>query len=198
MEFIRSWKFMALIIGLLMVSAVIGIVIGVTTHTEPGLLETIDDAGPRWSRERMPLKVCTRSYADTDIATARRVVEDAIETTNDRLGFVIFEPSLVHSSCDVTVEVGVPAEIGWMDPGGDAQFHRSVPVPSCSIRTSNTGTSELTNLVIQHELGHCLGLAHDTWGGSIMRRVMEPTPPGEYPPRITDSDRDLLIELYAP
>ena len=49
-------------------------------------------------------------------------------------------------------------------------------------------------------LTYCLGLAHDDFKSSIMRRTQSSssTPMGAWPPRITDHDRDLLRERYAP
>jgi len=57
---------------------------------------------------------------------------------------------------------------------------------------------ELLNLTIHHELGHCLGLAHDDFEQSIMRREQSPTPWGQLPPWISDDDRALVRSLYAP
>lgn len=191
LDFIRSWKFMAIIAVVLAIAAIAGVIYGVTTHTEPGLMP---GAIP-WPRDRFPLAVCPDTYAAGDRTEAIQATADAVETTNDRLGFEALALGLGSGTCDVQVTVGVPSEPGFMDPGGDA---RTTHGPTCLIRTSNTGTTEILGLVLQHEIGHCLGLAHDDWEGSIMRRVQTETPAGEFPPRITDSDRELLRALYGP
>lgn len=177
----------------LALAAIAGVIFGVLTHEEPG----IDPRAVPWPRDRFPLTVCASSYLDTseDHLEAFSAVDEAVEVTNERLGFHALESSRGDASCEIRVTVGVPAEPGWMDPGGDASFGHG---PSCDIRTSNTGTSEILHLVLQHELGHCLGLAHDDWEGSIMRRVQTETPDREFPPRITDTDRETLRALYAP
>lgn len=190
MQFIRSWKFSLSIAAILMMATSVGVAYGVMNHSEPGLAPS----SISWPPDRLPLDVCPHSYvgSSTDAVLA---VAGAVGTTNERLGFDAFRTSLDPETCDVTVEIGVPAEVGWMDPGGDA---RVVNGPVCEVRTSNTGTTEILGLVLQHELGHCLGLAHDEWTGSIMRREQSSTPTGELPPRITDLDRDLLVSLYGP
>jgi len=190
MEFIRSWKFMAIILAVLALAAGILVAVGVATHEEAGLMP---DA-PTWPRERFPLAVCPEAYLDTsdDLMEAVTAVGEACDATNQRLGFPALE--VRTDDCDVTVLVGVPSEPG-MEPGGDARFRSG---PSCAIRTANTGTSEILHLVLQHELGHCLGLAHDDFDTSIMRPVQTPTPDRTFPPRITDADRELLRALYGP
>lgn len=190
MQFVRSWKFSLAIGAIIALVASMGVAYGVMTHSEPGL----STSSISWPEDRIPLDVCPHSYVGSS-TDAVLVVAEAITTTNERLGFEVFRPSLDPESCDVTVEIGVPAEVGWMDPGGDA---RVVNGPVCEVRTSNTGTTEILGLVLQHELGHCLGLDHDEWDGSIMRREQSSTPSGQLPPRITDLDRALLVDLYGP
>ncbi len=190
MEFVRSWKFMAIIVAVRAVVSLAGVIYGVVTHEEPGLMTS---AVP-WPPERLPLAVCPESYGGGERTEAIRATAAAVETTNERLGLEVFALGLGSGRCDVDVLVGVPAEPGWMDPGGDATIGHW---PTCSVRPSNTGTSEILGLVLQHELGHCLGLAHDDWEGSIMRREQVSTPDGAFPPRITDHDRELLRGLYA-
>jgi hypothetical protein len=188
MEFLRSWKFMAIIFGVLAVVAIAGVIFGVTTHTEPGL-----DAREPWSHT--PLRVCPGGYlpSEYDARTADRV-SAAVSITNTRLGFEMLQ--IAEAFCDITVMVDGAVDVGGdgMEPGGDATFYEG----RCEIRTGATGTLELTGLVIQHELGHCMGLEHDSWVGSIMRPVQVPTPLGEFPPHITDFDRELLRGLYGP
>lgn len=186
---VSRWKFSLIAVGVLALLASIGVGYGLMTHNEPGLMSSAID----WPPDRMPLDVCPHSYVGSSV-DAVAAVAGAVDTTNERLAFDVFRVSLNPQECDVRVDIGVPSDPGWMDPGGDARF---VNGPVCEVRTSNTGTSEILALVLQHELGHCLGLDHDEWEGSIMRRDQTATPTGQQAPRITDTDRALLIELYG-
>ena len=56
----------------------------------------------------------------------------------------------------------------------------------------------MLKLVLYHEFGHCLGLAHDDYPKSIMYPTMTPIPDGIQPPWFSDYDRRLLRDLYAP
>jgi len=179
---LTSWKFSLAVVAVLCVVVVSLIVYGVVTHTEEGLLEE----PAQW--RSYPLSVCAASYVGANGFAVDRVAE-ALEVTNRRLGVSAFVAS--HSNdCDVRVVLGAPVEPGWLDPGGDATI-TSYP-PSCTARTSNV-SGELLDLVIQHELGHCLGLAHDTSQDSIMRPTQRAS--RGFPPRISDSDRELLRSI---
>jgi predicted Zn-dependent protease len=188
MDFIKSWKFAVIVFVVIASFAIVGVIYGVATHTEPGLME---DA-PQWRPTDFPLATCQRAYVSG--ATTGIDVQKAIQTINSRLGFQAFVSS--DSSCRVDITLGVPAEMGWMDPGGDARFTDSMNTMRCEVRTSNV-QGELLGLVLQHELGHCLGLAHDDYEQSIMRRVQNHTVRG-LPPWISDSDKSLLVGLYGP
>jgi hypothetical protein len=182
--------------ALVLVGAVAGLVYGIATHTEPGLMETT----PGFGRDDSPIAVCADSYADDD-AAARAATLAAAQTVNDRLGFAAyrFVDSYNDTGCRVHVTVGVPTEAGWRDPGGDATFSNGGR--ACDVTTSNVPTDDYLSLVLQHELGHCLGLAHDCWNGSVMCGgeccTLEPAPAGAFPPRIDDFDRELLRTVFG-
>jgi len=163
---------------------------------EPGFMPT----RPAFSRADVPITVCPAGYVAEGDEGARKMVGWATGTINERLGFALFKMvSATSDQCDVTAIVGAPSEAGWRDPGGDATFdsHRTTN-PRCVITTSNTGTDEILGYVLEHELGHCAGLDHDDWDGSIMRRVQFPTPDGSWPPWVDDWDRALLRQTYRP
>jgi len=203
-EFIKSWKFMAIIVAVLTVVVVVMLVYGITTHTEPGLMTET----PGFSAQDTPIGVCTVLYtpdgpgSEEDLDNAITLTRDAVHTINQRIGVDVYEylDAGTPGPCRVRVSVGNPSERGWRDGGGDAVFHAGDR--ECMVTTTNTGTNELLSLVIQHELGHCLGLDHDDFAMSIMfggpGNALSPTPAGQFPPRITDSDRALLREFYLP
>lgn len=160
---------------------------------EPGFMSTV----PHWrDDEPRPIEICLEAHVgEPDTAQVSRV----IRTMNDRLGFKLYALATTPGVCTVFLTLGVPSEPGWIDPGGNATIYSDrTDGLRCSAQTSNTGTLELTFDTIEHELGHCVGLAHDDWNGSIMRRVQTPTPDGEFGPWIDDHDRALLRETYAP
>jgi hypothetical protein len=196
MEFIRSWKFMAIIVAVLAACAIAGVIYGVATHSEPGFMDTT----PGWEREDFPLDVCVHSYGldylETDGNPVRpedlENAEYVIGVINSRLGFEAYNLS-GGDACEVIVTYGVPAEPGWQDPGGTAEISPKY----CTVDTSNVH-GELLTLTVHHELGHCLGLAHDDYELSIMRPVQTETPDRTIPPWISDSDRALLRATYGP
>jgi len=183
----------AMLVGLTVLFVVAGVlvVVGVTTHTEAGLM------AHRW--DHMPLTVSCARYSEHTTGGCGDVSRTTTRI-NQRLGFpvlMMLDRSAVEA--DVMIVVGAPAEIasGWDEAGGDADIVAEDGLASlCFVQTRNTGTTELLHMVLEHELGHCLGLAHDDFDSSIMRPTQRPTPDGVFPPRITDHDRALLRETY--
>lgn len=188
-NFLKSRAFL-MVLGVILLSVVGALLIyGISSHSEAGMMDTT----PEWDRSDFPLKVCARSYAESMPASldAIEVVGDAVQAINTRLGFM----AVINSNIceDIEVVVGAPAEHGWTDPGGNAVISPG----HCAVQVVNAH-GELRDLAAQHELGHCLGLAHDDFELSIMRRTQQPTPSGQIPPWITDGDRDLLKAAFGP
>ncbi len=192
MEFIKSWKFMAIILGVLAAAALAGVIYGVVTHTEPGF----SDRTKRWDHK--PLTVSCRNYVSGDEGCD--AVGSAVDAVNSRLGFTMLIRTeqdadievVVRAPVDVGDEVcGQPGECFELTGSGDTYTH-------CEMRSMNVaGGGDLEWLVAYHGLGHCLGLAHDDYEQSIMRPVQRPTPDRTIPPWISDFDRELLRGVYG-
>lgn len=181
------------------------VVWAVLTHTEAGLVRQ----DVRWNRSRFPLKVFVHGY-DVSEPDADKAGKHALQQINERLGFQAFQQISLADAADIDIEIGVPQDTkpeppsGAMfdslaEPGGMYRLigNQESRWDKCYIATSNTGTDQLLDQVLQHELGHCLGLAHDDFDSSIMYPVQF-IDDEAFPPRITDSDRKALRELYAP
>ncbi len=189
-KFLKSQMGGAVLFVVLLTVVLVLLAYGIATHSEVGMMQVT----PGWERSDFPLAVCPHTYGgetvegliDTEI-----VVGDAVLTTNNRLGFKAYE--VTDTGCEIDVTVGAPAEAGWKDPGGNYIITRK----HCEIETVNVH-GEIRDLVLQHELGHCLGLAHDDFELSIMRLEQFATAERQLPPWITDSDKDMLRAAFAP
>jgi hypothetical protein len=212
----RTYVMYAAIV-LITVVAVVFLVLGITQHKESGLMRACLNEGSGYYNYdgdcfdvRMdghgPFEVDI--YLDPQIEPAmnyRRILRAALGNINRRLGReLLLVGDLTDRSCSGGTHICYSPESlpgpEWLDAEGSARHFRmgeaAVPPIICEVTTSNTGDEEMELLVLEHELGHCLGLAHDDFELSIMRRVQTPTPQGEMGPWITDHDRDLLRETY--
>lgn len=192
--------------GILFVLCLVAVVWAVFTAKEPGFIE---DA-PQWEPSDFPLTVCAQTYrSTTEFALEtfhREAVEEAISRANSRLGDLPFGTGdwafhyvgAVGTGCRITVVLSVPVGRGWLDAGGHSEIvHRAGRAEKCNIVTANTGgAGDLTVQVIYHELGHCLGLAHDAQGVSIMQPLTEQTPSGQIPDWFSDFDREIVRDRY--
>lgn len=192
----NNWIWMAVFFVLCAVT-IAGVVFGVTRHDEPGLIPGVR---PAWA-DGAPIVVCVARYGDARMDPTLEVSRHAsgvIDAVNARLEMPVLRIAY-NEVCPILIRYEVPAEPSWlhresgdldfMEPGGAALLGDGY----CQINLSNV-TGEMRSLVLMHELGHCLGLAHDDQNTSIMRRVQTPTPEGQYPPRFSDSDVALLRE----
>jgi len=155
---------------------------------------------PEWE---LPITVRSVSSNPHPPVDHQDAVPDLLERMNHRAGVALFEYT-THRDADVMVLVGEPVLVGGSTgvdgegSGGDA-FHTRRPDGSmqCQARTANTGSVELWWLVAEHELWHCLGLAHDRPQTSIMRERQVPTPDRAFPPRLSDQDVERVRDRYG-
>lgn len=174
--------------------AIVGVIYGVATHEEPGF------TNPDYRWEHAPLSVACSGYTPAD-EDACDVASEAVSRVNSRLGFSMLVWS-TDDAADITVTMRAPVEVGAAErdqPGGHYELAGTAGhYQHCDVQTMNAsgGASDLELLVVYHELGHCLGLAHDDYSQSIMYPTQEATPDRTIPSWISDSDRALLRAKY--
>lgn len=200
-----------MIIGgaLLTLAVLILLPVAILTHEEAGLLTACDTpsgelnyegmcAPVEWEPSQFPLDVVVSTTNPHPAADPGEATRSAIDLINSRLGFTALRISS-SSSSEVRIDLETAQEVGvssMHDTGGSALHHREEGHLWCEIHTWNNGTVEMLDKVLVHELGHCLGLAHDDFPDSAMYPEMHPDGDRLTRPRITDSDRALLRELY--
>lgn len=193
-----TWKTWVQIIvaALIFVGAIVGVIYGVVTHEEPGFV----NAENSWADT--PLTVgCTNYAGDSDEGCD--TAEHAVSVVNTRLGFDMLRWTGADpdGDSDIHITMRAPVEVGGENrdaAGGHYELTgRAGVYEHCDVWTMNvSGPNDLEWLVLYHELGHCLGLAHDGYEQSIMYPTQEPTPDRTIPPWISDHDRNLLREKY--
>ena len=201
---------MIVVVATIFVTAGVLVAVGVATHTEEGLLTACQTADGRfdyegdceevkWDPSQFPLQVhatTTNPHPPSDPESATRSV---ISLVNSRLGFRALQWTDDSSSADISVRIGEAQVVGSSmgDANGDASHFVRDGSLRCEIRTWNTGTVEMLDKVLTHEMGHGLGLAHDPdYEGSAMYPTVTPDGARLTRLRITDHDRGLLRELY--
>ena len=194
----KTWT-MAGVFAAIFVTAAVLLVIGISTHTEPGLVTPSN----RW--DHVPLTVSCTEYA-SEIAEPEvcDVVRDATSVVNSRLGFTMLAYEVGgDSTVDIVVTMNAPVEVGGSGPCSEpgecfVLTGTGMVYDHCEMQTMNVaGGGDLQWLATYHGFGHCLGLAHDEYEQSIMRPVQSATPDRTIPPWISDWDRELLRGKYG-
>ena len=203
---------MIVVLVVIFVAAGAGVLVGVLTHEEPGLLTACERADGvfdyggeckevTWDREQFPLQVHATSDNPFVPNEPQEATESVIDLLNSRLGFSAFEWT-DEVDADVMIEIGVAQTVNTNmdDSNGDtSHFRRSDGRLACRIRTWNTGSLEMLDKALTHELSHALGLAHDPFADSaVSEERLRPDGDRLTRLRITDHDRALLRSRYAP
>lgn len=184
-------KTIVIVFAVFAVCILAGVIVGVTTHTEPGFMAT----GHAWDVQDFPLTVCAKTWRADEIAHLdtddAETLHYTINTINTRMGRALFQTQRDTNACNVEVTFKYPVSTATYSDelrqaGGDMVLQQGV----CVVRTGNV-TGNLRAYTLQHELGHCLGLDHDQSEISIMRPVQSDTFA-----QISDSDRSLLLSTY--
>lgn len=169
---------------------------------------------PRWEPHKFPILTCLPPEQSAGYSDLLRPVVTGINT---RLGFRAFDVELPrvytpNRPCTVIVDLGdaydtnwCPKDRGWTtfsyrveqydEPGlvSDEGTGQTV-VGMC-----NAPTLALRTLALRHQLGHVLGLADDVGlPNSVMNPLLLIPNTGNARAQITDFDRSLIRERYAP
>lgn len=197
-----STKIMLAIVAVISILAVVGVVIGVATHNEPGLMrvcwnqfntvvsdyDCAEGTEISWPTATFPLGVETDGYVGE--------VQTSIDLINTQVGCDLLayqEPSGFRPA-DITITSEAIMSRG--DERGGSTWHLRDD-DRLRARIELYAAGSMAQRILVHELGHALGLAHDPFTASIMYPTQYDSVGRLEMITLTDSDRNLLHRLYC-
>jgi predicted Zn-dependent protease len=196
-----TWTMVGVVIAL-SVAVFVWVIYSMVMHEEQGLLtgceradHALDYTGECFEvvwAQRMPLKM--RVVGEHD-PWQQKALAEAAHSLNDELGFDAFVLVGVES-VDVTASFDAPAEEGSLPFAGRVRHYADsggLKVNACALLLKNVVLADQNAVVLRHELGHVLGLAHDAEANSLM--TDKPLESGRFYP-MTARDRERLRALY--
>ena len=185
---------------------------GVLHHTEQGLLTACDTPNGaldyngdcsqvKWNQSQIPLQVYIESSNPYPPLAPDSALSSVVSHINHSFGFRLLSATSNEGDADIRVDFASAAVVSSLhlhNANGGALHHRKADGSLwCEVRTWNTGTAELADKALTHELGHCLGLTHDDFPASAMYpRIVSDSNFRPTRLRFTDYDRALLHRLY--
>ena len=185
MDFLKKHWVMVAIFAATTIAAVALIIYGVTTHTEPGLqrvcwdqqraqyegepnLPCVPHEDLIWPTNQMPITITVTAESESERVQGEHTVQAAADVWNGQTGFEIFR--FVESGGDAIVHWGAPFEVGHSrgSEGGWVQHRIEDGRLLADVGIIHVATNRLAYLVTIHELGHLIGLAHDSYEASPM------------------------------
>lgn len=164
----------------------------------------------RWPTGQIPITIATTDQDGATISSDSprgRILERTIRDLNSQVGFALFRwiPEGTVSADAVVyfgeaIEARNHGDAEPTSPPGYVTHNRAgnALVASVHIRSDVESSDELLFRVLQHELLHIAGLAHDEFELSIMYPITRDELSGPMSAgHVTDVDRDLLRSLYA-
>lgn len=135
---------------------------------------------------RRPLRVMVNGDADFE-----KSVSSAMDAFNQQVGCALFALDGDLSGHDVVISKGA-VEVGMENhPGGSTSHWQSNGQWTADVVIYNLVLTQELRRGLMHELGHVVGLAHDSFRDSLMYRSTSGSS------RLTDSDRSALRKGYC-